>query len=60
MALEEIKNTFEIYANYINGWKTMNKNELVNLYIKNEEDEFSRECYYAAIILRYWSIIKHQ
>lgn len=57
MALEEIKNTFEIYANYINGWKTMNKNELVNLYIKNEEDEFSRECYYAAIILRYWGNI---
>lgn len=49
--------TLKSCADQIPGWQTMNKNDLVNLYIDNEKDNLLREHYFSAIMLRYWSNI---
>lgn len=52
--LEEIKKSYEILADFIPGWKTVDKNELVNKYIENENNEYEAESYLSAIVCRYW------
>lgn len=41
----------------IPNWKDLTKTELCNLYIQNENDEYLRNCYFSAILLRYWGKI---
>lgn len=55
--LDEIKKTYLQYANNIQNWKTMNKNELANLYIDNEHDDLKRNWYFSALMLRYWNVV---
>lgn len=58
--LEEIRQNYINCANRIPDWQTQNKNALINAYIDNEKNEFLREAYFSAIVLRYWGNIgKH-
>ena len=52
--INESKKMFEVAANRIEGWQTINKNELANKYLENEDNEMLRESYFAALMLRYW------
>lgn len=52
--LNDSRRMFEIAANRIDGWQTMNKNDIANKYIEYEKDETLREAYFAALMLRYW------
>lgn len=52
--LEEIKQTYIQFANNIPNWKTMNKNDLANLYLENEHKEPERSYYFSALMCRYW------
>jgi len=47
----------EIADSRISGWRAIDKNELFNLYIKNENNQYIREGYFAAILLKYWNLI---
>lgn len=55
--LEETKKIYEEQANFIKDWKNINKNQLCNLYIQNENDSKLANCYLSAIILNYWNKI---
>lgn len=52
--LKEIKQSYKNYAEKIDGWENMNKNQLVNLCIDNEGNEYKYTCYLSAVILKYW------
>lgn len=54
--LEELKKTYVDAAQGV-PWESMNKNDLFNLYIKNEDDEVLANKYFAAIVCRYWYLI---
>ena len=54
--LEELKQNYVEAARGI-PWETINKNDLFNLYLQNENDEELRNKYVAAIICRYWYLI---
>lgn len=53
----EMKQIYSDQANLIPNQKELSKTELCNLYIENENDEFLKNCYFSAIILRYWNKI---
>ena len=55
--LDVYKKLHEDSASIIDGWKTMNKNDLINAYIDVENDKKLADAYMSAIILRYWSNI---
>lgn len=55
--LEEIRASYIKTANTIKGWRELDKNTLLNLYIDNEHDEFLKNGYFAAIVIKYWSAI---
>lgn len=55
--LSEIKQTYLKEANNIKNWKSLDKNELANLYIKYENDNLKRNWYFSALILKYWNQI---
>ena len=55
--MNDLRESYKQLADMIPNWKTMDKNELCNLYIQHEDDEFLRESYISAIILRYWNKI---
>ena len=55
--LDDYKLMCQEKANLIPGWKTLDKNVLCNLYIEHEDDEFLRNAYFSAIMLKYWSKI---
>lgn len=48
---------YEAKAEKIPKWKTINKNDLINLYLKYESDPVYAEAYLSAIICRYWGLI---
>lgn len=52
--LSEIKKSYITLANNIPNWKTLNKNELANLYLKYENVEPERSYYFSALMCRYW------
>ena len=53
----ECKQAYESSASSIPGWKNIDKNELCNLYIQNEDNPSLRDAYFSAIILNYWGDI---
>lgn len=55
--LESYKRFYEHYADtYIEDWRTLNKNVLINKYLEVErEDPALANAYISAIIVRYWS-----
>ena len=55
--LEQEYKTLYNAASSIPNWQTMNKNDLINVYIDNEKDENLRNSYFAAIMCRYWKNI---
>ena len=55
--LSDIKKSYEEKASHIENYKTISRNELVDLYIKNESDPKLKEYYLSAIICRYWNSI---
>lgn len=54
--LSEYYNIYRERANLIPNWEELDKNDLCNLYIY-EEDEVIKDCYMAAIICRYWTAL---
>ena len=57
MSLEFYRKAHEARASSIEGWKTMNKNDLVNKYIEVEDNAELADAYMSAILCRYWGII---
>lgn len=57
MSLEVYRKAHEVKASIIDGWKTMNKNDLVNKYIEVENNKELADAYMSAILCRYWGII---
>ena len=57
IVLDVYKKLHEDSASIVDGWKTMNKNDLINAYIDVENDKKLADAYMSAIILRYWSNI---
>lgn len=55
--LDSQKRLYEQKADLLSGWRTMNKNDLVNLYIQHEKDPKLADAYMSAIICRYWGAI---
>ena len=55
--LESYREAHEKCASIIDGWKDMNKNDLINKYIEVENDKKLADAYMSAIICRYWSKI---
>lgn len=55
--LEEVKKCFKTAANAIEGWESLNKNTLANLYIDNEDNERLRDAYFGALMCKYWNAI---
>lgn len=55
--VSDLKKIYEEKASLISDYKHINKNELVNLYIKNENNPILKEAYLSAIICRYWELI---
>lgn len=55
--LEEIKENYKKCASLIEGWQSLSKNELANLYVKNIDNESLRASYFSALMLKYWGII---
>lgn len=53
--LEDIRQTYIRSADHVVGWKTMNKNDLINLYLEHENTEPERSYYFSALMCRYWS-----
>lgn len=58
--IQESYNLFLTQAENIEGWRDLDKSELVNKYIEHENDknDFYRNSYMAAIICRYWPKIQ--
>ena len=56
--LEEYRDFYTNWANNINGWDKLSKNELCFKYIENENDAYLRDSYLAAIVSKYWGLIK--
>jgi len=57
MALNEYRKYYEKEASNINGWRTLNKNKLVNSFIENEHNKELANSYLSAIVCRYWGNI---
>lgn len=57
MSLEFYRKAHEARASSIEGWKTMNKNDLVNKYIEVEDNAELADAYMSAILCRYWGVI---
>ena len=57
MALNEYKRYYEKEASNIPDWRNINKNKLVNSFIKNENNKELANSYLAAIICKYWGNI---
>lgn len=55
--LDEYRNLYEVAANHITGWKTMDKSELCRLCLANEADSTRYNEYLSAVICRYWGLI---
>lgn len=55
--LLEYKRIHESVADRIQNWRSADKNDLVRAYEKNEDNQYLREGYVAAIICRYWGAI---
>lgn len=55
--LEQEYRTLYNSASAVKNWQTMNKNDLINAYIDNENDETLRNAYFSAIMCRYWGNI---
>ena len=55
--LDEYKQLYELNANRINDWKTLDKNQLCRLCIKYESDPIKYNQYLSAVICRYWNLI---
>jgi hypothetical protein len=55
--LEEIRKNYILCAKSINDWQNANKNDLLNAYIDNENNNYLKNAYFSAIILRYWGNI---
>lgn len=47
----------QIADDRVGNWRDIGKNELFNLYIKHEKNQYLREGYFAAILLKYWNLI---
>lgn len=57
MLEQEYKTFYDCASARIPNWKTANKNDLANAYIDNEDNEFLRNAYFSALMLRYWGNI---
>ena len=55
--LDEYKILYQEVAKDLEGWQTIDKNELCRLYVTYEHDETLRNQYLSAIICRYWHLI---
>lgn len=53
--LDNYKKSYETVANRIPNWKKINRNDLINLYIENENNPELANAYISAIICRYWN-----
>lgn len=51
--LEDVYYSYRRLADLVE-WKLYNQNDLFFEYIKNENDSFLKECFYSAIVCRYW------
>ena len=56
--LDEYKQIYIDQANKIKDWEQFSKNELCFKYIENEDNVYLRDSYLAAIISKYWGLIK--
>lgn len=55
--LDSYRKITEAVADRIEGWRTMDKNDLIRACEAHESDKFLSEGYVAAILCRYWSAI---
>ena len=55
--LERYKSTCKEYANRVEGWESLDKNELCRLCIKHEDDEELYNAYFAAVLYNYCGTI---
>ena len=55
--LSDIKKSYVECASQIEGWETMNKNDLANLYLDNIDNPVLKEAYFSTLVLRYWGNI---
>ena len=57
MALEEVYRSYRKQADCLGDWVAMNKNDLANAYIANENNPVKRDQYMSALMCRYWGNI---
>lgn len=57
MILQNYYNNFSSVADNIANWRSLSKNELLNLYLEHEHDKNLKESYISAILCRYWGAI---
>lgn len=59
--LNDLYNTYLIYANNIEGWEDKSKTELANGYVKSEEEgnDYMMNCYFATLMCKYWYMIPY-
>lgn len=56
--LEEVRKSYTIRAeSVVPNWKELDVNTLCNLYIQHEHNEFERDGYFSAIMLKKWGYI---
>lgn len=56
--LESYKKAHMVGASIIDGWEKMNKNDLINLCVDNEENKELYDAYYNAVVCRYWNVME--
>lgn len=57
MLEEEYRTFYNCATTYLKDWQKMNKNDLANGYIDNEQNEILKGAYFSALMLRYWGNI---
>lgn len=57
MLEREYKALYKCASAYIPDWKTLDKNDLANKYVDNENNERLKDAYFSALMLRYWGNI---
>ena len=55
--LDDYKHLYEMSANIIPNWKTLDKNELCRRCVKYENDAVLYNAYLSAILYKYWNLI---
>lgn len=55
--LEDYKEALRCCADQIPDWMSLSKNDLCREYVKNKDNEQIQNCYFSAIMYRYWNLI---